>query len=392
MNEHQQAPAGTDTALRLDKIVKSFAEVRAVDRVSLDIRRGEFLTLLGPSGSGKSTLLMLVAGFLEPDAGEIYLDGAAVSRVPAHHRRIGVVFQNYALFPHLTVFENVAFALRNLRWPAQQIAARVAEMLALVRLEGMAERLPSELSGGQQQRVALARAVAFQPALLLLDEPLGALDRKLREHMHIELRHIHQVLGTTMVYVTHDQEEAMVMSDRIAIMNHGRIVGLGTPKALYEDPGDPFVADFLGEATILEGRVDAEGRGLIDATGVQVELREPTARGSRFSLAIRPEKVQLGAAPAGWNSLPGTVEEVLYLGDATKYYVRVSAEHQVIAKLTNQRPSVQFQQGAAVQVTWHPEDGRLLEVAGSESVENEADTTDTPPSPNLSPQWGERDE
>ena len=353
-----------EMALRLEGISKTFGNVVAVDNVTLDIRRGEFLTLLGPSGSGKSTILMLIAGFLEPAAGEIYLDGVAVSGLPAHRRRIGLVFQNYALFPHLTVFENVAFALRNLRWSPAKIGERVKEMLELVKLEGMDYRFPAELSGGQQQRVALARAVAFRPSLLLLDEPLGALDRKLREHMHIELRHIHQALGTTMIYVTHDQEEAMVMSDRIAILNQGRLVRLGTPRELYEEPVDPFVADFLGETTIFRARVDAAGRWVLEGTETPIEIAQTASAGSRLAFAVRPEKVLLGQAPAGWNSLPGTVEEVLYLGEITKYYLRLASGQQVISKQINRRPHADFQPGAAITLSWHPDDGSILEMGG----------------------------
>jgi spermidine/putrescine ABC transporter ATP-binding subunit len=353
-----------EVALRLEGISKTFGDVVAVDNVTLGIRRGEFLTLLGPSGSGKSTILMMIAGFLEPAAGEIYLDGVAVSGLPAHRRRIGLVFQNYALFPHLTVFENVAFALRNLRWSTTKIGERVKEMLELVKLEGMDYRFPAELSGGQQQRVALARAVAFRPSLLLLDEPLGALDRKLREHMHIELRHIHQALGTTMIYVTHDQEEAMVMSDRIAILNQGHLVRLGTPRELYEEPVDPFVADFLGETTIFRARVDAAGRCVLEGTETPIEIAQTASAGPRLAIAVRPEKVLLGQAPAGWNSLPCTVEEVLYLGETTKYYLRLASGQQVISKQINRRPHTDFQPGAAITLSWHPDDGSILEMGG----------------------------
>jgi ABC-type Fe3+/spermidine/putrescine transport system ATPase subunit len=351
-------------ALRLDRVTKRYGSVAAVTGLSLDIRSGEFFTLVGPSGSGKSTTLLLIAGFEELSDGALYLDGRSLAGVPPHKRHIGVVFQSYALFPQLTVFENVAFALRNLRWAERAVADQVREMLDLVQLTGCEDRLPLQLSGGQQQRVALARALAFRPSLLLLDEPLGALDRKLREHMLIEFRRIHRALGTTMVYVTHDQEEALVMSDRIGVMNHGRLVALGTPEALYEDSVDPFVADFLGEINWLAGTVTPDGVELEGEAAV-VAAAHATARGTKVRLAVRPEKIAVstaGVSRAGWNELPGRVEEAIFVGEAMKYRVRTKGGHLVRAKQLNGRDVPRYDVGADVLLAWHAADGRLLDV------------------------------
>jgi spermidine/putrescine ABC transporter ATP-binding subunit len=353
-----------DIALRLDRVTKRYGTVAAVTSLNVEIRSGEFFTLVGPSGSGKSTTLLLIAGFEALTNGEIYLDGRALTGVPAHKRQIGVVFQSYALFPHLTVFENVAFGLRNLRWPEQAIGGQVRDMLKLVQLEGCEDRMPLQLSGGQQQRVALARALAFRPSLLLLDEPLGALDRKLREHMLVEFRRIHRTLGTTMVYVTHDQEEALVMSDRIGVMNHGRLVGTGTPQELYEDSVDPFVADFLGEINWLAGTVQASGGIELDGGTSIVAAVHSAAPGAKVRLAVRPEKVAVstaGGSRDGWNEVRGRVEEVIYVGEATKYRVRTSGGHLVRAKQLNGRHVPRYEVGADVTVAWHASDGRLLE-------------------------------
>ena len=308
--------------------------------------------------------MLLIAGFEALTSGEIYLDGRALTGVPAHRRQIGVVFQSYALFPHLTVFENVAFGLRSLRWGEQAIGGQVRDMLKLVQLEGSEDRLPLQLSGGQQQRVALARALAFRPSLLLLDEPLGALDRKLREHMLIEFRRIHRTLGTTMVYVTHDQEEALVMSDRIGVMNHGRLVGVGSPQELYEDSVDPFVADFLGEINCLAGTVQASGGIELDGAAGMVAVVHSATPGAKVRVAFRPEKVEVsraGESRNGWNEIQGRVEEVIYVGEATKYRVRTSGGHLVRAKQFNGRHVPRYEVGADVTVAWHASDGRLLE-------------------------------
>lgn len=353
---------GASSALRLENIVKQYGSVTAVDNVSLDILEGEFFTLLGPSGSGKSTTLLIIAGFETVTSGELYLGGRPLSRVPAHKRGIGVVFQNYALFPHLTVYENVAFALRNLRWKETQIKAQVEEMLNLVQLEEMATRLPGQLSGGQQQRVALARSLAFRPKLLLLDEPIGALDRKLREHMLIEFRRIHRKLGTTMVYVTHDQEEALVMSDRIGIMHQGKLARVGGAKEIYENPNDPFIAEFIGETNLVEGTVVNSGRiALSRETDICASTSE--APGSRVHVVIRPEKAVLSRSPvegSTWNSIAGVVEEVIYVGESTKYRVRSKGGQVLRVKQLNCHNSTSYHIGDELFMSWHGEDSRVL--------------------------------
>ena len=349
------------TILRFESVTKRFGSVTAVDDVSLDIQEGEFITLLGPSGSGKSTMLLLVAGFESLTQGEIYIDGQPMTGMPPYRRRLGIVFQNYALFPHLSVLENIAFALRNLRWAKQEIRARVSELLDLVRLDGYEERMPHQLSGGQQQRVALARALAFRPRVLLLDEPLGALDKKLREHMLGEFQRIHRTLGTTMVFVTHDQEEALAMSDRIAVLDSGRIVRLGTPREMYEDPLIPFVADFLGETNVLSGRVVAENRVAVDDGGWEVGVRDGGSTGTTVQIAIRPEKISIGQPDDGANSVSGTVEEVLYLGHTTSYSVRLTSGQVMTVKRFNRYHAADLGIGAVVTLHWQPEDARLLE-------------------------------
>jgi spermidine/putrescine ABC transporter ATP-binding subunit len=353
------------SALRLDRVTKRYGMVTAVDALTLEIRQGEFFTLLGPSGSGKSTTLLLTAGFEQLTDGEIYLGERPLSRIAAHKREIGVVFQSYALFPHLTVFENVAFALRNLRWKEPEIQAQVRDMLALVKLEHCEERLPAELSGGQQQRVALARSLAFRPSVLLLDEPLGALDRKLREHMLVEFKRIHRSLSTTMIYVTHDQEEALVMSDRIGVMNHGKLARVGTPRELYEDPRDPFVADFLGETNLLVGTAQPSGRVRLEGGTDEVTAAEPATAGAKVQVVVRPEKVALSAgadAPDGWNRLRGRIEEVIYVGEATKYRVRTEAGLLMRVKQLNRQAQTIHEVGRDVALCWHASDGRLLSI------------------------------
>jgi spermidine/putrescine ABC transporter ATP-binding subunit len=350
--------------LKLDRVTKHYGTVTAVEDISLDVRAGEFFTLLGPSGSGKSTTLLLIAGFEQLTSGEIYLGAQPLSLVPAHKRQIGVVFQSYALFPHLTVFENIAFALRNLRWREPDIRAQVRDMLGLVQLEGCETRLPSELSGGQQQRVALARALAFRPSLLLLDEPIGALDRKLREHMLIEFKRVHRMLSTTMIYVTHDQDEALVMSDRIGVLNGGKLVGVGRPRELYEDSTDPFVAEFLGETNLLPGTVQGSGRVVLDGGVAEIATAETVRPGSKVHLIVRPEKISVsanGESGDDWTGMRGRIEEVIYVGDATKYRVRTHAGHLMRVKRLNRRLTPTFEVGREIVLSWHVSDCRLIE-------------------------------
>jgi spermidine/putrescine ABC transporter ATP-binding subunit len=310
-------------------IAKSFGAVQALRPIDLTIAAGEFLTLLGPSGSGKTTLLNIAAGYIAPSAGQVLIGGRDVTWLPARRRNIGMVFQNYALFPHLGVAENVAYGLRARGRPADEIARRVADALALVRLGGYGQRAIRELSGGQQQRVALARALVIEPDVLLMDEPLGALDRQLRKQVQLEIRRLHKSLGRTTIYVTHDQEEALVMSDRIGVMRDGRIAQLGTARDLYERPADAFVASFLGESNLLDGhvvsaddvraRLDVPMLGAIDGIAAEGLLT-----GAAAAALVRPEDVTVNPNGnpdgAGW---PARVEEVVYLGELVALKVRL---------------------------------------------------------------------
>jgi putative spermidine/putrescine transport system ATP-binding protein len=327
--------------------------------VSLDIRPGEFLTLLGPSGSGKTTTLMMIAGFETPDAGEITLDDRPVTALPPHRRNIGVVFQNYALFPHLSVFENIAYPLRVRRVRVAEIRERVRAALAMVRLEGFEARAPHQLSGGQQQRVALARALVFEPAALLMDEPLGALDKRLREHMQLEIKSLHSTLGLTMVYVTHDQTEALVMSDRVAVMHHGRLEQVGAPPDVYERPVNRFVAEFIGESNLLAATVGA-GRSaalLEDGTRIAASGLGRFAEGEHVWLVVRPEKIVMRRTVAGANPLPGKIDEVNFFGDTRRYRVRLGQVPATLhANAPNSRLVESFEVGDAVVLCFDGDD------------------------------------
>jgi putative spermidine/putrescine transport system ATP-binding protein len=311
----------------------------AVRDLTLDVGRGEFLTLLGPSGSGKTTTLNMLAGFERPTRGEILLDGRSVERLPPYERNIGMVFQNYALFPHMTVGENVAFPLSVRRMSRAEITERVQRALAMVRLEAFAERRPTQLSGGQQQRIALARALVFEPSLVLMDEPLGALDKKLREQLQIEIKLLHERLGLTVVYVTHDQSEALTMSDRIAVFHDGRIVQQGTPDALYTQPCDAFVAGFIGENNILSGSVaeSANGRVRVSLAGgpdVMATAVGALDRGAQVLIAVRPEAVRVSADPAGGdNACRAVVTSQIYFGDHQRLLTEIGTGHRVTVKV-----------------------------------------------------------
>ncbi len=293
---------------------KTYGAQVALDRVDLDVASGEFLTLLGPSGSGKTTLLMALAGFIRPDAGSLRFGDAEVVRMPPHKRDVGMVFQNYALFPHLDVAANVAYPLKLRRVPAPEIARRVDAALAMVKLAGYGSRRVHELSGGQRQRVALARAIVFEPRIVLMDEPLSALDRQLREQMQIELRHLHDRLGTTTIYVTHDQREALTMSDRVAVIAGGRVMQVDTPRRLYDHPANRFVAEFIGESTLLD--VDTAG-GECRCAGVAIRTASPPPAGRPMLLMLRPERVRIGDAERrdGDNVFEARVTDVIYQGD-----------------------------------------------------------------------------
>jgi putrescine transport system ATP-binding protein len=324
-----------ESFLRIEGLTKRFGAVLAVDNVSLDIPKGEIFALLGSSGCGKSTLLRMLAGFEKPSEGAIYLGGRDIATFPPYDRPINMMFQSYALFPHLSVWDNIAFGLRRLGMPKAEIVQRVDEMLSLVQLQSFAKRKPHQLSGGQQQRVALARSLARKPELLLLDEPLGALDRKLREQTQFELVNIIESIGVTCVMVTHDQDEAMTMAARIAIMSHGRILQLGSPKEVYETPNCRFVADFIGDVNLLDGEltVDKSDRCEITTPQTTVHLGHGItgSLGMQMAVAIRPEKMHIALEPPEqtFNMLKGIVHEIAYSGSYSTYVVQLADETKI---------------------------------------------------------------
>jgi putative spermidine/putrescine transport system ATP-binding protein len=358
----------TGPILALRRISKSYGAVTAVADLSLQLAKGEFLSLLGPSGSGKTTTLTMIAGLLQPTAGEILLEGRPVTPLPPYKRNIGVVFQNYALFPHMTVAKNIAFPLTMRGAARGEIAERVRKVLKLVGLPDHGSRYPRQLSGGQQQRVALARAMVFEPPILLMDEPLGALDKKLREHMQLEIKRLHRELGMSIIYVTHDQEEALVMSDRIAVFNLGRLEQVGTPTELYERPATRFVAEFIGESNIFPGVSGAAANGFctLDSAGMRLRAvaTRPLAEGERAVISVRPERIALQAgepASATENVIGGRVTDVVYLGRSRKYVVRTAAGQEVVS-LQQARSGAQpgFEIGEAVSLRWQAEDATVL--------------------------------
>lgn len=322
----------------LKRLGKRFNEVVAVDRVTLEVYTGEFLTLLGPSGSGKTTTLMMIAGFEFPTEGEILVEGKDISDVPPSKRNIGMVFQNYALFPHMTVYENIAFPLKMRKFTKTEIVTRVETALEKVKLPGFERRYPKQLSGGQQQRIALARALVFDPPLLLMDEPLGALDKKLREYMQLEIKSLQRDLKITTIYVTHDQGEALTMSNRIAVFNEGRVEQVGTPEEIYDQPANKFVADFIGETNFLEGNITQ-----VTDTGCQFRslggsefrliVKRNLAIGEKVLVALRPEKIViLKEKVQGFNHIEGLVEEVIYVGETRRYRVKLNERETLYVK------------------------------------------------------------
>jgi putative spermidine/putrescine transport system ATP-binding protein len=377
-------------ALSLERVTKTYSDVRAVDDVSLDVRPGEFVTLLGPSGSGKTTTLRMIAGFVRPDSGRVVLDGRELTRVPPYKRDVGMVFQNYALFPHMTAGENVAFPLQMRRMPKDDVQRAVADSLRLVQLEGMGGRYPRQLSGGQQQRVALARALVFHPPLLLMDEPLGALDKKLREALQLEIMQLSQRLGLTVMYVTHDQEEALVMSDRIAIYSHGRIEQLGTGEDLYERPTSLFVADFVGESNIFRGTLRGDEGVLTSDAGRTIRVSERAVRRRGLSsgpaaVVVRPERLWIEApgeheqaASEDAVTLRGRIREVIYLGPSRKFIVQTEDDQTLVVRLQEERRRFD-PTGPEVVVGWPVEDGVVVPAddasasAASGSEEQEAE-------------------
>jgi spermidine/putrescine transport system ATP-binding protein len=354
--------------VRLVDVVKRFGEVTAVDHIDLEVHDGEFFSLLGPSGCGKTTTLRMIGGFEEPTSGLIELQGEDVTWLPPFRRNVNTVFQNYALFPHLTIFENVAFGLRRKGVPDREVKSRVGEMLALVELPGYERRKPTQISGGQAQRVALARALINRPAVLLLDEPLGALDLKLRKQMQVELKRIQQEVGITFIYVTHDQEEAMTMSDRIAVMNLGRYEQLGDPESLYERPSTPFVAGFLGVSNLLPGTVQGkDDRYATVKLADDTLIRAPSALVDGrhdISVGVRPEKIRLreakedAPAPAGHNTIRGIVRDASYLGVSTQYQVEARGGARLMVYEQNVERATRAElwaPGEEVLLTWSPD-------------------------------------
>ena len=341
--------------IELSKLTKQFADVAAVAGIDLHIPGGEFFSLLGPSGCGKTTTLRMIAGFEQPTSGQILLDGTDVAYTPPHQRNVNTVFQNYALFPHLNVFDNIAFGLKRAKRPKAEIRERVGQALELVQLSGYERRKSSQLSGGQQQRVALARALVLNPAVLLLDEPLGALDAKLRKALQIELKSLQQEVGITFLYVTHDQEEALTMSDRLAVMNAGQVEQVGVPRDVYDDPETLFVADFLGVSNLMEARILSTAKG---ACTVAIDGYELETRGTELNvtgeakIVIRPERVELEphGSPSGPNRIPGMVARVVYVGSASQVIVRAATGEALQALVQNTGASVEHEQGTPVQL------------------------------------------
>lgn len=346
--------------LKLRNVTKRFGAVDAVVDVNLQVQAGEFVFLLGPSGSGKTTTLRMIAGFGHPTSGEIELAGASIAGVPPHRRDIGMVFQRYALFPHLTVWENTAFGLRMRGMPERERPRRIEETLAMVRLTGLEKRYPHELSGGQQQRVALARALAYRPALLLLDEPLANLDRRLRDEMRIELKRIQNEAGTTMLFVTHDQEEALTLGDRIAVMHDGRLEQVGTPAEVYYRPATRFVASFIGDMNFLRGSVLGPD-GAPEASAVRLSIGGPVrsvagrfGAGAKLSACIRPERVRLEAASNG-SECEGVVKYAGFSGDSVRYVVAMADGSDVLSREAIAGTTPRFNVGQRVSVTWAPQ-------------------------------------
>ena len=346
----------------LKGLVKTYPGVVAVDHLTMDIKEGEFMTFLGASGSGKTTTLSMIAGLTLPTSGEILLNGQDVTFIPPHKRNIGMVFQNYALFPHMTVYENIAFPLKMHKIPKAEIEKRVTQALHMVQLPQHGDRYPSQLSGGQQQRIALARALSFEPGLILMDEPLGALDKKLRQHMQIEIKHIQEDLGFTTIYVTHDQEEALTMSDRIAVLRDGKLEQLGTPEELYEEPKTLYVADFIGESNIFKAEV-------LEVGEERLKLQLPGGRpfyalkcseaveGPEVSVAIRPEKFRVLSSSETvseeYNVFEGVIKEVIYFGESSKYSVEIGKDVIIIVKQPNFYPATKVDVGDQLTLSVH---------------------------------------
>jgi len=359
----------TDSFVKFEKVDKSYdGEVLVVQDLNVDIPKGEFLTMLGPSGSGKTTTLMMLAGFETPTGGEIYLDGEAINKIPPNKRGIGMVFQNYALFPHMAVQENLAFPLEVRKLNKSDVEDKVKKALDMVELGAFGNRMPLQLSGGQQQRVALARALVFEPRLVLMDEPLGALDKKLREQMQYEIKHIHEQIGITVVYVTHDQNEALTMSNRIAVFNDGKIQQISSPDILYEKPENAFVAQFIGENNQIKGKVKSiNGKMCVVETekGEKVQSLKVNVNsvGDASTVSLRPERVEINSSDSSFeNSFNATVKELIYLGDHIRTRVEVCGNDQFIVKVPNSYKGANLKEGTSVKLSWKASDSRALDL------------------------------
>jgi spermidine/putrescine transport system ATP-binding protein len=351
------------SAIRFEGVTKRFGDTVAVNALDLEVESGEFFSLLGPSGCGKTTTLRMVGGFEQPSEGRIYLEGEPVETVPPYERNVNTVFQSYALFEHLDVFENVAFGLKRRKVASDEIRTRVMEALELVQLSGREKSKPRELSGGQKQRVALARALVNRPAVLLLDEPLGALDLKLRKQMQIELKQIQREVGITFLYVTHDQEEALAMSDRIAVLDAGEIQQCGSPEEVYERPTRPFVAGFIGISNLLEGVVESDGVRLPDGRHIRCPLPAGADQGASVHLSVRPEKIWLDELEPEMVSLEGKVVERVYVGTTTQVIVELGPGQRLVALEQNtarQSEDDRWLIGDDVRFGWRPEHGLVL--------------------------------
>ena len=353
--------------VKFDKVDKSYdGKVLVVKDLNLDIAEGEFITMLGPSGSGKTTCLMMLAGFETPTNGEIYLDGNPISNIPPHKRGIGMVFQNYALFPHMTVYENLAFPLRVRKISKDDTDKKVEKALSMVSLSGFGSRMPAQLSGGQQQRVAVARALVFDPAVVLMDEPLGALDKNLRESMQYEIKHIHESIGVTVVYVTHDQSEALTMSNRIAVFNDGKVQQLSSPDKLYEEPVNSFVAEFIGENNTFQGEVEdisndrckikLDSGGEIFANPIRVK-----SKGEKSIISLRPERAIIDPEEKMDNKFKGKIEEVIYHGDHTRLRLDLLGNKEFILKVPNSSARMDIKLGNEINIGWNSFDARALD-------------------------------
>ena len=353
--------------VKFEKVDKSYdGEILVVKDLNLDIAKGEFLTMLGPSGSGKTTCLMMLAGFETPTNGEIYLDGQPISNIPPNKRGIGMVFQNYALFPHMTVKENLMFPLEVRKVETNEIEKKVKRALDMVELGEFGNRMPLQLSGGQQQRVALARALVFEPRLVLMDEPLGALDKNLREQMQYEIKHIHENIGITVVYVTHDQSEALTMSNRIAVFNEGKIQQISSPDVLYEKPNSSFVAQFIGENNQLNGKVksiNGETCVVETDTGENIKALKINVRnvGDNSLISLRPERVYINSKDKFDNNFDAKVKELIYLGDHIRTRLEICGNDQFIVKVPNSHMGLKLSEGNSVKLSWKTEDSRALE-------------------------------